>query len=158
MVMSRMICAAIFMSVAAAPVAAQSPMDRMFPDRSGCYLRQYSPDHLAKHPEQRVTRIALTAEADVADPMLGLWVDVTLRGVPGGEYLALAYCENIDDTLYCSMEGDAGAFTITPRKDGAILIEVGRYGMSFENEAGFVSLEQKRGDDRSFLLQKVACS
>ena len=157
MVIDKMTCAAIFMSIAAQPLAAQSPMDTMFPDKSGCYLRQYSPDHLAKHPEQRVTQIGLTAEADVAFPMLGLWVDVTLRGQPGGEFLALAECENIEDTLYCTMEGDAGAFSIALRKDGAILVEVGRYGMTFENEAGFVTLEQQRGDDRSFLLQKVTC-
>lgn len=29
--------------------------------------------------------------------------------------------------------------------------------MSFENDAGFATLERKSGGDRSFLLQPVAC-
>lgn len=152
-------CATALMLIAGFPVAAQSPTDLMFPNRSGCYIRQYSPDHLAKHPEQRVTTMLLLPEGSVDGPLLGLWVNVSMRNVPGGqgEFEALSYCENIEDTLYCTMEGDAGAFTLRPRKDGAVLLEVGRYGMSFENERGFETLESKRGDDRSFLLNPAVC-
>lgn len=150
---------AMLMCSVATPLAAQSPADVMFPMRSGCYIRQYAPDHLASHPAQRVTTILLMAEASVAEPMLGVWVGISLRGVAGGEgeYEALAYCENIEDTLYCGMEGDAGAFTLRPAKDGKVLLEVGRYGMSFENERGFETLESDRGDDRSFLLNSAVC-
>jgi hypothetical protein len=148
---------ALLIYLSTTPLAAQSPTDLMFPGRSGCYIRQYGPDHLARHPEQRVTTILLLAEGSIAEPMLGVWVNVSLRGVPGGEFEALSYCENIEDTLYCGMEGDAGAFTLRPAKDGAVLLEVARYGMSFENERGFETLESDRGDDRSFLLNSAAC-
>jgi hypothetical protein len=141
----------------AAPLAAQSPTDLMFPNKSGCYLRQYSTDHLAGHPAQRVTEISLTAEGSIADPLLGLWVHATLRGVPGGEFEALAYCENEGGQMYCGMEGDAGGFSVAPAKNGAVLVSVSSYGMGFENERGFEQLEPDRGDDRSFLLQPVPC-
>jgi hypothetical protein len=145
------------MCLPASTVAAQSPAQAMFPNQSGCYIRQYSPDHLASHPAQRVTTILLVPEASIAAPMLGLWVNVTLRGVPGGEYEALAYCENSGTLLSCGMEGDAGSFTVRPDKNGSVLVDVGRYGMSFENERGFETLESSRGDDRSFRLNPAVC-
>jgi hypothetical protein len=147
----------MLMGLSATPVAAQSPTDAMFPGRSGWYHRLYSPDHLASHPTQRVTEISLTAEGSIADPMLGLWVHVTLRGVPGGDFEALAYCENEGDQIYCGMEGDAGGFSVAPAKNRAVLVSVSSYGMGFENERGFERLERDSGDDRSFLLQPVSC-
>jgi hypothetical protein len=157
MVVHQAAYGAMLMCLSAAPLAAQSPADRMFPLKSGCYIRQYGPDHLESHPEQRVTTIMLVAEGSIAGPLLGLWVNVALRGGPGGEYQALAYCENIGDTLYCGMEGDAGAFTVRPDENGSVLVKVGRDGMSFENESGFATLESDRGDDRSFRLDAAIC-
>lgn len=137
---------------------AESPVERLFPDKSGCYVRNYTAKHLASHPKQRVTGIAVIAEASIADPMIGLWTAVDLRGVPGGSYEALAYCEPVSaDTLRCGMEGDAGSYTVSPSKDGTILIEVGPYGMSFEGAQGFATLESQSGDDRSFILYPAAC-
>lgn len=130
----------------------------MFPGPDSCYARSYSDDHLAKHPAQRVTRITINPDFTIADPMLGVHLKLRLRGVPGGAFEAYGYCENNGShTLYCGMEGDAGGFQITPAKKGGILIEVSSLGMSFENDTGFATLEKKSGDDRSFLLQPVAC-
>lgn len=57
-----------------------------------------------------------------------------------------------DATLYCVMEGDAGAFQITPAKNGEILIAGSRLGMGFENDTAFATLAATFRDDRSFLL------
>ena len=142
----------------ATPILADTAIQKLFPQKSGCYARSYSAEHLAAHPAQAVTDIIVLAEAEVADPMLGLWVRLNLRGVPGGEFEALAYCETSrTQGLDCGLEGDAGSFSVTPAKNGAILIEVGRYGMSFENDGGYVTLDRNQGDDRSFLLQPAAC-
>ena len=150
--------AAIFTACAATSAGAESPQDQVFPGPGSCYARSYSEDHLAKHPAQRVTRIAISPDFSIADPLLGVHLTLRLRGVPGGAFEAFGYCENEGgDTLYCGMEGDAGGFAITPAKNGAILIKVSSLGMSFENETGFATLERNSGDDRSFLLQPVAC-
>lgn len=143
------------MCLAAFPLAAQSPQDLMFPTRATCYAREYSAAHLAEHPAQRVTSIALTpADGTGTDPRLQLWVTLTVKDWPGEQLLALGYCENNGaDTLYCGMEGDAGGFTVTPAKGGAVLVSVSSLGMGFEGERGFVTLERTRGDDRQFLLQ-----
>jgi hypothetical protein len=116
MVVVSRLSLAMLKCLAGAPLAAQAPTELMFPGKSGCYERQYSTDHLAGHPAQRVTEISLTAEGSIADPMLGLWVHVTLRGAPGGSFEALAYCENEGGQIYCGMEGDAGGFTVAPAK------------------------------------------
>lgn len=158
MVTKAKICGAFLMFLSA-PALALSPQDQMFPDRASCYARSYSKDHLAKHPAQQVTEIAVKPDFEIADPMLGLRLWLRLRGVPGGTFEGFAYCENEGgSTLYCGLEGDAGAFVVTPAKGGSILVEVGRYGMSFENAAGFVTLERDQGDDRSFLLHPASCN
>lgn len=143
--------------ILATPAVAQSPADRFFPTDRQCYARSYTDAHLADHPAQRVTRMEVRPDRAAMAPFLGLWVDLTLRGVPGGAFEALAQCENIEDQLYCTMEGDAGAFSLTAAKGGAVLLSVGSRGMGFENEVGFTTLERDQGDDRSFLLRPVAC-
>lgn len=148
----------IFTVCAATAAFAKSPQEQMFPGTDSCYARRYSDDHLAKHPAQRVTEIAISPDFTSADPFLGVHLTLNLRGVPGGAFEAYGYCENQGgQTLYCGMEGDAGGFQITPAKQGGILIKVSSLGMGFENEAGFATLERNSGDDRGFLLQPVAC-
>jgi hypothetical protein len=155
MVGSPRVSLAFLMLVAALPAAAQSPRDLMFPTASSCYARDYSIAHLASHPMQQVSSISLTPDrAAAADPLLQLWVTVTVRSLPGSRLEALAYCEdNGADTLSCDMEGDAGRFSVTPAKGGAVLVAVSSSGMSFEGDTSFLTLERNQGDDRSFLLQ-----
>jgi hypothetical protein len=130
----------------------------MFPDASTCYARVYADAHLAKHPAQRVTRMRLTPDFQIADPLLGLHVELNLRGVPGGWFEGIAYCENAGSKLLdCTMEGDAGGFSVTPARDGAVLLSVSGLGMSFENAGGFATLEADQGDDRNFLLRPSPC-
>jgi len=141
----------------ATPTFAQSPQDLMFPSADSCYQRSYSAAHLAKHPAQRVTELRLGPDAGMAATGLALRVEVRLRGTPGGWFEGYGYCESAGGvTLDCLMEGDAGDFAVTPAR-GGILVTVGRSGMSFENDAGFVTLDSKTGDDRSFLLRPSPC-
>lgn len=145
----------MLMLVAAGPLAAESPREVMFPSDASCYAREYTAQHLADHPVQRVTSMALTPEgAQVEDPAMTVWVTATLRDWPGEKLLAMAYCQVEDsDRMTCLMEGDAGAFTVQPAKGGAVLVTVGKAGMGFEGELGFATLRADAGDDRSFLLQ-----
>lgn len=131
----------------------------MFPGPDRCYARVYSADHLASHPAQRVTRIAISPDFRIAAPQFAVQLRLTLRGPAGGAVEATGYCENEGgSTIYCGLEGDAGGFQITPAKGGAIIISVSSLGMSFETDTDFVTLERDKGDDRSFLLRPVACS
>ncbi|HLQ18468.1 MAG TPA: hypothetical protein VK146_05765 [Tabrizicola sp.] len=140
------------------PALADSPQDKLFPDATRCYARSYSADHLAQHPAQRVTQLRLSPDFRIGKPLLVLKVDLSLRGTPGGPFEGYGYCETKgDDTLYCGIEGDGGGFTVTPARNGAILLTVSSLGMSFENAAGFVTLDRETGDDRSFMLRPSPC-
>ncbi|MBA3910458.1 MAG: hypothetical protein C0524_11375 [Rhodobacter sp.] len=125
----------------------------MFPDAKTCFARSC----IAEHQAQRATDMILAQDrSGVAEPLLGLSVRITLRGVPGGQFEAMAYCENNGAaTLYCAMEGGAGGFTVKPAKGGAVLAKVNGAGMGFEKLGGFETLDPNRGDNRSFLLQPM---
>lgn len=156
MVGRSLLCAALFMFPAIA--LAQSPQRKLFPRDDSCYARNYGAAHLARHPDQQVTQFSITPDFVSASPALAVELRLALRGSGGGAFAASAICESTgDDALYCTMEGDAGGFQITPTKNRSILIQVGNLGMTFENEGGFTTLEQDAGDDRSFVLRPVTC-
>lgn len=141
----------------ALPAAAENAILLFFPDEASCYGRSYSQDHLQGHPDQRVTAIAISPDFSIADPMIGLWFAASLRGVPGGNFEAYAYCEpGGPGQLFCGMEGDAGSFTLSAAKNGSLLMDMGRYGISLESDSGYVTLQSHQGDDRSFLLQPLS--
>jgi hypothetical protein len=135
-----------------APALAKSPREEMFGAGSACYARSYSLTHLAGHPDQRVRWIALSARPEESDGRYQA-VDLSLRLRGDDEtYQSTAYCENEDGHLYCLMEGDAGAFSLEPARDGAVLIKVARRGIAFEGSRDFVEISGTGGDDKSFLL------
>ncbi len=143
------------LTLAATPALAQSPRDTMFPGGEGCYLRNYTRAHLAGHPDQRVTEIALGPWAPGrADPRyLVLTIAVSLRGEPG-LLTSAAYCENEADHLFCGLEGDAGSFVLEPP---------GTVPFAFPSPATACPSKRERlhhlsgttGDDRVFLLPPV---
>lgn len=146
---------ALALSLLATPALAQSPRAAMFPSDASCYLRHYDKAHLAKHPAQRVREIAIgpmtgNFESDVLILKVMVWIDGH-----DGYYTGVASCENTGGSLSCQLEGDAGWFTLTPRRQGAILMKLGRDGIGFEGR-DFVTLSGSSGDDREFLLPPVA--
>lgn len=148
---------ALLVALPARPVTAQNLRDTHFASDGSCYLRHYSAAHLATHPDQRVQDIAIGPETDdPADHALILTLRVRLRGDAGGQgYSATAYCEPVGVGMHCGLEGDAGSFTLAAAQGGALLLKVGGHGMSFEGDAGFLTLQSDRGDDRAFLLPPV---
>ena len=157
MVMRSITSAALFTCLGSLAAEAQSPTEQMFPRSDSCYARNYGAAHLAKHPEQRVTRFTVSPDFVSEAPRLALELRLSLRGNGGGAFTAQAICENTGGSIYCALEGDAGGFQIDPAKNRNILVSVSSLGMSFENEGGFVTLERNTGDDRSFVLRPVAC-
>ena len=142
--------------LAASPVAAESPQDQMFGDRSACYLRKYSRMHLEDHPAQRVTKIALKRWAPERRNRRYLVLEVTLLLRRSSEqYEGIAYCENEAGHLFCQLEGDGGSFTLEPYKDGMVRLAVTRDGMRFEGSQSFIEISGRTGDDRVFLLSRV---
>ena len=143
-----------FATIAAVPAAAQNLRQQMFSNETSCYARVYSATHLASHPVQQVTAIALTPQQRISgEERLLLRLSVTVRGTRE-TYIGVGYCDDAGATvLTCGMEGDAGGFILAAAKNGALTLTVGRNGVSFEGNADFITLEGLAGDDREFLLQ-----
>lgn len=140
------------------PLSAQTGATAMFPPEAACFQRHYDAAHLAKHPQQQVTDIALTpAEGQEVSTSLVVDISVQLRGI-SDSYIGSAYCEPAAAGLSCGMEGDAGAFSLALREGGALLLKVDPRGMSFEGAQDFLTLSGSSGDDRAFLLQPVGAA
>lgn len=127
----------------------------VFPSDAACYLRYYNKAHMAQHPNQRVQEIMVGPDQTQwgSDP-LAIKISVSLVNV-SDYYRGIAYCTDAGAGLACQMEGDAGAFQLTVARDGAIKIDLGPEGISFEGESGFMTLDGSRGDDRSFVMPPV---
>lgn len=144
--------------IMASPAFAENVLDSHFGNpalpSSSCFVRSYSNGHLAKHPDQVVTDIAVMVSALSAGgraPLLDVFV--TLRG-DRYQYHGLASCKTKGKGLICLLEGDAGAFTLTGENSGALRLTVGRQGMAFEGDK-FVEISGTQGDDRVFLIPNV---
>lgn len=138
----------------AGPALAESPGEALFPSEISCYRRVYDQAHLARHPDQLAKEIAVGPVPDsMKAGQLVLQVAVSLRGNPE-IFLGYAYCDNTGGTLSCGLEGDAGWFQMKPTAKGALLM-VGRDGIGFEGDTGFVELGGGRSDDEAFSMPKV---
>lgn len=139
----------------ATPALAQSPRDLMFPSDATCYLRHYTAAHLASHPAQRVTDIALGPDQPSWNAQeLTLRLGVSLRGT-SDYFLSYAYCENTGGALSCHLEGDAGWFTLEPAAKGGLVMTTGRGGIGFEGAEGMFLIGGSASDDNSFLIPPV---
>lgn len=144
-----------FLVLIAGPAFGEGPRVDMFASNGACYLRQYSDSHMADHPNQLVTQIAVGPDYDTWADAKGSILRLRIEVQSGVEVpLTYAYCEDSADAMICGLEGDAGGFILRPR-DGAILLEVADMGMSFDTMGGFLTLSGTEGDDRSFLIPAV---
>lgn len=138
---------------AALPAAAQ--------DVTGCYLRDYTADHLARHPAQ-ITRTIALGPADWAPP--GGWgadgppivlrLALTLRD--GRHFATLLFCRPGAPGHVCAVDGEGGTLTLEPAQGAAVMLRPRAPGiLLFDDAAGEVELGTTRTDDRAFRLPPV---
>jgi hypothetical protein len=122
---------------------------RLFQGEGTCYLRRYTDDHLRQHPQQSVSAMGLILYPDGDQSVATLYVKVRPGQVRA---MGSAYCNHDGEGLDCLMEGDAGRFSLTGAKNGALRLSVAPRGISFEGDRDFITLSGTSGDDRVFLL------
>lgn len=139
-----------------APAAAQSLIDtHLYADGgSGCFLRQYTGNHLARHPQQMVSMIAIGRTDFV--PLSGEQpVRLTVMFRTGDSASAEAWCREGGPGMVCNAEGDAGTFTLEGRAKGAVVLRPVGEGLVLEGADTFHFLSAIDGDDREFLIPPV---
>lgn len=137
----------------ALPAHAESPRAALFPEDQGCYRRDYDAGHLAAHPDQLVKTIRLSADRPYSDERsLLLAIEILPRGSEA--VLAHAQCENTGGSLSCALEGDAGWLTLEPTSKG-LRAKVGRDGIGFETDTGFITFGGGQSDDAVFAIPRA---
>jgi hypothetical protein len=143
----------VVLCLIAPPALAESPREALFADNRGCYRRDYDAAHLAKHPDQLVKTIRLSPDAEFSDDhSLLLALEILPRG--GEAVLAHGICENTGGSLSCGLEGDAGWLMLEPTAKG-LRATVGRDGISFETDTGFVTFGGGHSDDAVFAIPRA---
>lgn len=120
----------------------------------GCYIRDYSAEHLAAHPEQQVTRLMasfspITTDADdgptaLAEIMMEYrkTASVATKGMTGGSFLCRDHFDDgrmicIDQLASDLPAAQSGGFAIVDvAADESITIETAATGASISGAAG----------------------
>lgn len=106
----------------------------------GCYVREYSEEHLARYPEQVVDRISIlfgpydgTVFADVKVVLADQ--GHAARDGHGGAYLSET-AGNFSSPLKFGVECDGGSFDVISFDENAITIETSRFRISRDGCGG----------------------
>ena len=117
---------------------------------SSCFARIYDKAHLARHPDQNVRTIALSrSSAGVSGGKTALILNFKVRQ-SGETYSGEAICSPRGSDATCTLEGDAGRFSLAAKGDDLSMTVV---RVSVEGEKDFAEFG---ADDRVFLLRKAA--
>lgn len=144
--MRRLFVVATFLAVTCVTAQAVSVLDPLLGRPGDCYYRFYDDAHLRNHPRQMVESFYLKYDDDYQDPHgeLTLKFGFTFRN--GRDYEGVGICSGNE----CGVEGDGGAFSLTPYRDGVRLDVDPQVGMRAEGAVDYVDLSQT--DDTVFLL------
>ena len=147
--MKTFLLALAILPLAQAPARAEAILP------GGCYIRTYSPEHLAKHPQQQVTQITLSPSA-LSDggtvEEINLFIQVRRTEY---EYHGLAYCQPVDSQWLCAVEGDGGQFTLSPAQGRDLYLTVQPGGLALEGQRDTLQIASDSGDDRKFRIPPV---
>ncbi len=157
----------------AAPAAPESPeLAALFPSQPNvpaCFGRVYDAKHLAQHPDQKVTAIAMRlvnrdAGADPAVPGVGHLFQLQVKRRDEGRVLkALGPCMAEGGRVFCGVECDGGGLYARKRDDGALILSFDdMWGIRMtttcdEDEADAAEL-LPGADDKSFRLDPLPAS
>ena len=150
----------IVLAASNAPGHADSLFETYFSKAAGgkpCYARQYTADHLTKHPRQQVVVIEIDfqpANPDGAPNTANgfeLGFGVQKRGGPEW-FTNSGYCKAQAGRFACGLEGDGGQFTLRPASRGRLRLDLTGDGMAIEGANSVFEFGGKQSDDNIFLL------
>lgn len=142
------------------------------PGKHICYSRAYSADHLAKHPQQKVTYIEFRLAYHRFEPdqffpegQRNYYFEALARVRGKGRLLkAFGECSPQGGKISCGVDCDGGGLVVKRTdKPGQILVDLTAYGHlrmtegCGEDEDDYVDLEPG-ADDKTFLLTQTAGS
>lgn len=154
-----------------APEGGENPLAAIVPPvhgRKACFARTYDADHVRRHPQQRVTAMSLTLRhhrhpPDRHNPQGQRNTYFTLTAALAGKrgrLTASGECMAPGPEIACTQDCDGGGFGLKRAPDGALLLDLTRYGRlrmtrgCGGEETGGVALTPG-ADDRTFRLAPI---
>lgn len=144
--MKLMLTAVLSVALSISPASAKSLLDPLLGAPGDCYSRRYDEAHLRDHPRQMVESFSLAHHDSYQDPQGELTLKFGFSTRNGRDYEGIAICTG----NHCRVEGDGGAFSLTPYRDGVRLDVDPKAGMAAEGAVDFIELSET--DDTVFLL------
>lgn len=144
--MKTFLTAALALAISITPASARSLLDPLLGEPGDCYYRRYDEAHLKSHPRQMVETFYLGHHDAWQDPAGALVLKFGFSTRNGRHYEGVAICTG----SRCGVEGDGGAFSLTPHRDGIRLAVDAHLGLWAESEADVVDLRET--GDTVFLL------
>lgn len=120
---------------------------------TGCFVRVYDSNHLAKNPRQTIRRIQFQVLAEYDPVAYGIRVSLKNDRRP---WDAGGGCEPEGSSLRCGLDDDSGRVRITPTKDGVRLDVIDH--MSFIADKPDGDLARKTFSDaahRTFIMARA---
>jgi hypothetical protein len=121
----RIALTAAFAAFALTGAAANPLEDELARASNTCWERSYDAAHMKAHPKQLVAKIRLSTEVqDDGSIVAQLGFNLRKRNGVGGahDYAAFGICKAKGEGITCPSEWDAGTFSITKGKGGALLV------------------------------------
>ena len=151
--------------LATTPIHADQMTDLLNEDRNVCFERSYSPQHMAKHPDQTVTFIRFAHLPSISNDKEygvehgkgrkfspGADIEVRFRG-SGQLFGNNIICFMNEASPLCAVECDGGQFNFRFKKNSSMLIDFRKTGyIALEsdcgegNEANFRTLGEAKDD------------
>lgn len=129
---------------------------------AACFARQYTPGHLATHPQQNVTAMHLLVDSTVDEEGTrgyALSIGTLFRGVQDQLQLA-GYCGSSLEgktLLSCGIECDGGQIDVRLRDAKSILVEIPFGARTWDPDSAVVmpATAEFGEDDKLFRLDRV---
>ena len=147
----RSLCGAAF--IAASFCCILVPASAVAQPITGCFVRTYDSNHLAKNPRQIIRRIQFQVLSEYDPVAYGIRVSLKNDRRP---WDAGGGCEPEGSSLRCGLDDDSGRVRITPTKDGVRLDVIDH--MSFIADKPDGDLDRKTFSDaahRTFIMTQA---
>ena len=126
----------------------------------GCFARTYDAAHLAAHSGQTVSAMKLRLKPRSMDDGYNFSVELRFGfREDKRNFFAVGICKDVDGSLTCSLDQDAGQLSIKSAEAGIQVspIQDVRADAKSGDEAEYMTLKTSNPEDRGFLLRCGRC-
>ena len=147
--------------ITAAALPLLLPVPSVAQPLDGCFARTYDVAHLAAHSGQTISAMKLRLQPRSMDDGYNFSVELRFGfREDKRNFYAVGSCKDVEGSLTCSLDQDAGQLSIKPAEGGVQVstIQDVRADAESGDEAEYMTLKRSNPEDRLFMLRAVEAS